>query len=519
MNIQEEFSDVAYALVYLEDLGIVSDYDVLLALEAYKFTSRSVVLSKAQGITEDKRAIAHAFPEVEQKHAVLIEQTDKDIVNVFVPMSRNIDMTALELDLNLAEGNVVYITPLNFEQLKDENYVYPYNADVLFKRILIEAIRLKATDLHFDVKHVDMQAKYTVSYRRGSDLLPLQLFELTKAQNSEIISRLIEANTSVSSLDLLDPAGVIGNATNILGNNDVELRISANKTLDGYHYVIRIQKKETLGFSLHQLGFHEQVQRDLETVMLKRSGITLVTGAIRTGKNTTVFAMLNELVKEPIKILSYESPIEVVMPFTQVDYFGDPNILLNAVRLAKKQDVNIAYLNEIPDKEVAFAIRDLANSSVHVITTMHMNRIWHLPYKLKEYYGDDYKDIISQINGVFNQKMFGVGCPECAEQIMTSALDEKFAEPLQRMGIETVKRSPGCVHCNNTGLIPGKNQPYAEHLIFNEELIDRLLACDHPYQMENVLRDEVRQRSQTFEDYMKDGFEDGRIPLYAVNHL
>ena len=428
------------------------------------------------------------------------------------------DITALELDMNLAEIRVVRITPLNYEEGKGE-YRYPYNADILFKRILMEALRLKATDLHFDVKHVDMKPRYTVSYRRDADLLAMQGFELTKELNAEIISRLIESNTKVSSLDLLDPSGVIGNASNILGDDSVELRISANRALDGYHYVIRIQKKETLGFNINQLGFAEPVLRDLKETMTKRSGITLVTGAIRTGKNTTVFAMLNELVREPIKILSYESPVEVIMPFSQVDYLGDRDILLNAVRLAKKQDVNIAYLNEIPDKEVAFAIRDLANSSVHVITTMHMNRIWHLPYKLKEYYGDDYKDIISQINGVFNQKMFGVCCPDCAVQTMVSELGSPYREKLEAMGVEFVTVSGGCSNCGNTGLLKGKNQPYAEHLIFDEELVSRLLQCDYPYQMEQILKDEVRKRGQAMEDYLRPAFEAGRVPLYAVNHL
>lgn len=83
------------------------------------------------------------------------------------------------------------------------------------------------------------------------------------------------------------------------------------------------------------------------------------------------------------------------MPFTQVDYGGDESTLLNAVRLAKKQDVNVAYINELPNKEVAFSVRDLVNSSVYVLTTMHMDRLWHLPYKLKEYYGDQFKDVIS----------------------------------------------------------------------------------------------------------------------------
>ena len=53
------------------------------------------------------------------------------------------------------------------------------------------------------------------------------------------------------------------------------------------------------------------------------------------------------MVKLPIKLVSYEYPIEVLMPVSQVDYANNEEILLNAIRLAKKQDVNVAFLNEI----------------------------------------------------------------------------------------------------------------------------------------------------------------------------
>ncbi len=518
-SVLEEFPKCEQAVMYLSNIGITSDYEVLEALEAYKFLSRNEILQSADCVTADKSEVIHDYPVLEDKYSIVIEKSGENEVRVYAPLYQDVNITALVLDLGLVDIQVICITPLNYDELRKDNFVYKYNADILFKRILIEALRLKATDLHFDVKHVNGQPKYSISCRRGSKLLEIPSFEISKELNAEIISKLIETNTKVSSLDLLDPSGVIGNAVNILGDNAVELRIAANRALDGYHYVIRIQKKETLGFTLDQLGFHENVLRDLRTVMEKRSGITFVTGAVRTGKNTTVFAALNELVGEPIKILSYESPIEVIMPFTQVDYLGDTDILLNAVRLAKKQDVNIAYLNELPDKSVAFAVRDLANSSVHVITTMHMDRIWHLPYKLKEYFGDDYKDIISQINGVFDQKMFDVCCQECSEQMMVSDVDSKYKNKLSSIGLETVRVSKGCTACNSSGIAQGKNQPYVEHLIFDEDLVDRLLKCDHPYQMEVILRDEVRKRSQALEDYMRIGFENGSIPLSAVNQL
>lgn len=512
---------------YLTDIGISDDISIIEALEAYKFVDREQILEAYNASTILKYKVVNKdiiekseFSDIEQKYGVFLEKVNDRAYNLYALMFSDIPLTSIELALGLYDVQPYYITPYNYNKIKNPAYAYKYNTDVLFKRILMQAIALHATDLHFDVKHIEMEPVYTISYRRDADILQMELFKLDRTLNADIISKLIETKTGVSSLDLLDPSGVVASASNILGDNDVELRISANRVKDGYHYVIRIQQKETFSFTLNKLGFAPSVMKDLFKITKKRNGITLITGAIRTGKNTTAFALANEMKDQPIKIISYESPIEVLMPFTQVDYLGDENVLLNAVRLAKKQDVNIAFLNEIPNKEVAFAIRDLANSSVHVITTMHMNRLWHLPYKLKEYYGDDYKDIISQINGVFNQKMYGVNCKHCRTQMLTSELKDEGHRNLAKMfNVDIMYDTKGCDYCGGLGVQPGVNQPYVEHLIFTEELTDKLLACDHPYQMEVILRDAVRDKKQSLEDYMIIGFQNGDIPLYALDQI
>ena len=513
-------------LGFLSNIGVVDEADVIEALEAYKFVDRSDIIAAFNNTDSVYKVVSKEtvdnskYLELGKKYGVFIEEGEHDVVNVYAKMLTTVPLTAIELEVGLNEVIPYFVTPYNFNLLKDKEYKYQYNPEVLFKRILMQALKLHATDLHFDVKHVNMRPVYTISYRRDADLLTMELFDLDKDMNASIISKLIETKTGASSLDLLSADGVIASTSNILGTDDVELRISANKVKDGYHYVIRIQQKKTFTFTLDKLGFHVSVLDDLREISNKRNGITLITGAIRTGKNTTAFAVANEIKSKPVKIISYESPIEVLMPFSQVDYFDDENILLNAVRLAKKQDVNVAFLNEIPNKEVAFAVRDLANSSIHVITTLHMNRIWHLPYKLKEYYGDDYKDVISQINGVFNQKMYGVNCPFCSQNFLIDELkNDKHKMLAKKYGIASMAKSVGCEKCAGFGVQPGRNQPYVEHLLFTEEIIDKLLACDHPYQMERVIRDEVRSKHQTLEDYMMPEFEHGKIPLIALDDI
>lgn len=508
--------------------GISGLEAVLYNLELYKFATRTSLISalnasgSLQALAIDKPSLERRqnFREPEVSFGVLLERKDSSSVMVYYPAGVSVNRNSIELCLAKYEVGFTCLTPYNFRLLQSqgENFIR-YNPDVLFRRLLIEAVNLKATDLHFCVEHTGLKPQYPVKYRKDGNLYTMDLFKLDAALNKTMISKLVEQKTAANSADLITPAGVTATADDPLGNHALELRIAANKVNAGWHCVIRIQTKDTFNFDIAGLGFNWDVQKALYGITQKRNGIVFITGAIRTGKNTTAFAVLNEMVKEPVKIVSYESPIEVLMPFTQVDYAGDPGLLLNAVRLAKKQDVNVAYINELPDKAVAFAVRDLVNSSVLVITTMHVNRLWHLPYKLKEYYGGQYKDIISQINAVFNQKMFGIPCTECKDKKLVSSLDRKLQEFLEARGVTGVEVNRGCPACNDTGLQPGKNQPYVEYLEFTPSLKDSLLQCDEPYQMEAVLKDAMTGSGLSLENTMGDAVAKGVLPVVALNDI
>lgn len=509
-----------------EEHGITDELRILETLELYKFMTRNEILIRLAEIYADKQQFGELtnykkvpiFSIIEGKYDVFLQMQGESVC-VYKKAFSVLDLNALELDLAQYNTVIFNITPLNYLECAEKKKP-PYDSNILFKRILIEALRLGATDVHFDVKHIALNPVYTVSYRRDADLIPLTLFELNVNLNHEIITSLVEKKTGSTSMDLRNSAGVTANAVDIFGDSAVELRISGNTVRDGYHYVVRVQEKKTINFSLNELGFCTTAVEDLRELLDKRSGISLITGAIRTGKNTTAYALLNELVDKQLKLISYESPIEVLMPFTQVDYFSDVDTLLDAVRLAKKQDVNIAFINEIPNKEVAFALQDLANSSLHVITTMHVDRAWHIPYKLKEYFGDNYKDVLSQLNGVFNQKMFGVSCPYCVAEYLTAQHPSKrVREFLRSKGITVIHTNTGCEHCAFTKKIIGRNQPYMEHLIFTDELKSDLLQCEHPYQMEELIKKELQSCAHTLEDYMLIGLQKRELPVDSFTYV
>lgn len=532
-NVSNEVANIFDSKIYHDNSELIYD------IELYKFLSRDQLIDsllsiypnlKIENVQSANRK--EEFAHLEETYSLIVDYVDSKTIRIYKSVFSDINQTMLELELKqYKEIKVVNITELNFRQLYEYNYTPKYDPMILFKRILIEVINLGGTDLHFSVIHKDMQAYYPVKYRRNGDLYELKLFTLDKELNHAIVSNLVETKTSANSLDLSLADGITANSSDILNNGNVELRIAANKVKDGLQCVIRIQEKRTFSYTIDSLGFSESAQNFLNWLSTKRSGITLITGAIRTGKNTTAFALANEMIKYPIKLIDYSSPIEVLMPFDQVDYLADEGRLLACVRLAKKQDVNVAFLNEIPSKDVAFAVKDLVNSSIHVITTIHMDRIWHLPYKLNEYYGDSYKDVISQINGVMNQKMFDVMCPYCKKRHSTSIITDPIKRTfLEKRGLHSIEISSGCDKCRDTsystddkfkkvGSVIGKNQPYVEFIRFDDKLKSRLLSCEHAWQMEQIIKEEVKANNDTLEDSIFEGISKGVLNYNALDYI
>ena len=417
----DDFSVSSEVIGIFKDRMISDLETIVLVLEGYKFKTRSQIieiLNKNVDVLETIR-IGHQrnyvqsietvqrdqkYRRIEEKYGILINVVDEKKVEIVSSFTHKYTLPAVEIALDAAQVGVVFVTPFNFKCLADEPF--EYDASIAFKRLVLECINRKGTDLHLTVKHVNKKAEYVACYRRDGYLCDLNLIPIDESLNERMVRSAVENLSNRDAIDLTVSAGIATVIQDVFSDKSVELRLAAHKVKDGYDCVCRIQRSRTIAMRIDELGFPEDVQRVLVNDAKKRSGITLITGPIRTGKNTTAFAIANEMSLKPMKLKSIESPIEALMPFPQVDYQDNVGALEDSVRLAKKQDLDAVFLNEIPTSSVAFAVKDLVNSSVHVITTMHVNRLWHLPYKLHEYYHDEYKDIISQINLVVNQKIF-----------------------------------------------------------------------------------------------------------------
>lgn len=110
------------------------------------------------------------------------------------------------------------------------------------------------------------------------------------------------------------------------------------------------------------------------------------------------------------------------------------------------------------------------------------------------------------------------------EKLLSELKSEPIYKLLSSKGVNSYFVTKGCKYCRDeitgsSGFIIGRNQPYAEHLIFTEEIKEHLLRCEHPWDMELYLKAKIREKAQALEDYMVDGVKSGDLNVESLEYI
>lgn len=498
--------------------------DKLIIMEQYKMYPSTLIIEtlncdgqlfrRLESISDENKCSELQY--IEENYDVLTEYVNETTVNIISDPFMDVDFDMVESNLFTFDNlNYVCVTPFNYLELKGK--VPPLDYRVLCQILVADCKKLKGSDIHITCGYKNMEPSYWVDYRIDNRIVQANTIPFDSDRNKNLIFCIVSKLTNSNHNDI-EVSGLSTRVEDPLDNHKYILRLTTERTICGYHCVIRIQDMKTVSLEIDQLGFDLPSTQTLKYLTNKSSGLTLITGPIRSGKNTTAFALANSYLRQPLRLIDYSSPVETLMDFSQIDYNDDIERLVSCIKNCKKQDTDIAFINEIPSSDVAFAVRDLVNSSVGVITTMHVERIWHLPNKLHDYYGEGYKDLIGQINAICNQKMLVKQCSKCQEISSIKNLEKPLADMLTFYGVETYYTNKGCDECIN-GSIPGAVQPYVEILRFTEKIKQDLLKCAHPYEMVTYLYELVQREKLSLEYKLTDAVRLGKIvpeSLYTI---
>jgi type IV pilus assembly protein PilB len=334
--------------------------------------------------------------------------------------------------------------------------------------ILIKAIKLGASDIHFEPYEKTFRVRYRVDgVLRRDMLLPMQI-------RNAIISRLkIMARLDIAEKRLPQDGRI---KLRMAKGREMDFRVSSLPVLFGEKVVLRLLDKAALQLDMTKLGFEEDSLAEFQNSIHRPVGMILVTGPTGSGKTTTLYSALSELNKESENIMTAEDPIEYnFMGINQVQMHEEIGLTFaSSLRSFLRQDPDIVMVGEIRDFETAQIAVQAALTGHLVLSTVHTNDAPGTITRLIDM-GIEPFLISSAVILILAQRLIRKICMDCREQIKPpSQLLIDLGIPPDEVKSFTVYKGKGCAICNGTGY-KGRLGLY-EVMTMKEEIKELVLA-------------------------------------------
>jgi type IV pilus assembly protein PilB len=322
----------------------------------------------------------------------------------------------------------------------------------LVDTVVFNAIQRRASDVHVETRENEVIVKYRVD-----GVLYQAMEPIDKRYHSTIISRI----KVMSELDIAEKRiPQDGRFKLRLKGRTIDFRVSIMPTVHGEDCVIRILDKESANkefrtLNLDVLGFDEETKRKLRKFIREPYGMVLVTGPTGSGKTTTLYACLSEIVSVEDKIITIEDPVEYQLPgITQIPVNEKKGLTFaRGLRSILRHDPDKIMVGEIRDEETAQIAVQSALTGHLVFTTVHANNVVDVLGRFLNMNVDLY-NFVSALNCVLAQRLVRRICPYCRRAASTSAqLLEESGLIADAVRGTTFYEGAGCIECNGTGFL------------------------------------------------------------------
>ncbi len=336
----------------------------------------------------------------------------------------------------------------------------------LLNLIILEGIRGKASDIHFEPFADEFKIRYRIDGQCIEAASPPKDLNLALASRIKVM-----ANLDVAETRLPQDGRILTN----IGGKKVDLRVSTLPTVFGESIVMRILDKSVVSLSLDQVGLGEEDKTNLRKLIQRPNGIVVVTGPTGSGKTTTLYSCLREINKTELKIITAEDPVEYdISGIMQIN--TKPKIGLTFAKCLRhilRQDPDVIMVGEIRDKETAEIAIQAALTGHLVFSTLHTNDAPGAITRLLDM-GIAPFLITSTLSASLAQRLLRTICPDCKEpyQPTEKELSQVGLTKAQANG-KKFYRGKGCKSCKNLGY-KGRVGIF-EFFVLDDELISLIL--------------------------------------------
>ena len=338
----------------------------------------------------------------------------------------------------------------NDEAIRDFDVTTDYTEPMaqLIATVMADAVKTRASDIHFKVEKESFYYAYRVDGDIGPKVeIPMKL----KDRLDAFLLNLMKLPTEIRAT----APGISGRFTISYFHRPIDIRYERHRTYRGYHVTMRLLDKSNINVTLGKgtLAFDEETLFELAKVMKVPAGIIVMSGPTGSGKSTTLNAILRELNRPDVNILTLENPVEDEVPgITHCD-LRSPKEFKPMIASFMRSDPDIILMGEVRDIESAELAIEAAVTGHKVLTTIHTPRASQIIERFEQLGIERWK-IAQTLKAACAQRLVKILCPYCKEPATgvsdndrrTFNLDDSWAT------IPVFNASQGgCTECRNSG--------------------------------------------------------------------
>jgi type IV pilus assembly protein PilB len=331
--------------------------------------------------------------------------------------------------------------------------------------VTLQAVKGRASDIHM----VPQSDSAKVLFRLDGMLRQMIVLPLTLHES--MVSRIkVQAGMDISE----NRRPQDGSFSMMFGEKKVEFRVSAVGTTWGQMMVIRVLDRSGGLISLEGLGMDTASLSLWRQLLALPHGMLLVSGPTGSGKTTTLYASVSELIKDRGNIMAVEDPIEYrVEGINQIQVNRAAGVDFPAgLRSIMRLDPDIILVGEIRDGETAKTAVNAALTGHLVLASIHSNDAAASMPRLLDLGVESFLAATGVV-GSLAQRLVRKVCPRCPVAREPTATEAMAYEQEMQEAAPEFMVGQGCNFCTGSGY-SGRTGVY--EVIPVDESIRKLIA-------------------------------------------
>ena len=244
----------------------------------------------------------------------------------------------------------------------------------LVDRILRAGLFLRASDVHLDPGANNVRVRFRIDGELE------EVLRFPAAMQSGVVGRLkVLAKLDIAERRAPQDGGFTWRLPVMGANNHtspLDVRMATLPVRNGERITLRLLETGGRRLTIEDLGMDEKDSAIFEEVIKRPHGLVLLTGPTGSGKTTTLYAAIQELMKgEARNIITVEDPIEYeIAGVAQAEVDSSDKVNFSkALKSILRHDPDVVMIGEIRDLESLDTAVKAALTGHLVLSTLHTN--------------------------------------------------------------------------------------------------------------------------------------------------